>query len=113
MNQIDTLDYENSKLKEVIDSKNREIDQIMSKHSKVRNNYEDSINLLKKENDELKDKITETEHIAELELNNLREKMEGIKESEIALLKDAHSNQCDLLNREINKLQKFLDTRNE
>ena len=58
MNQIDTLDYENSKLKEVIDSKNREIDQIMSKHSKVRNNYEDSINLLKKENDELKDKIT-------------------------------------------------------
>ena len=61
----------------------------------------------------MKDKITETEHIADLELNNLRDKMEGIKDAEIALLKDAHSNQCDLLNREINKLQKFLESRNE
>ena len=51
----------------------------MTKHSKVKNNYEDSIDLLKKQNDELKDKITETEHIAELELNNLRDKMDGIK----------------------------------
>lgn len=85
----------------------------MAKHSKVKNNYEDSISLLKNENNELKDKITETQHIAELELNNLREKLDGIKESEIALLKDGHSNQYDLLNKEINKLQRFLDNRNE
>lgn len=31
----------------------------MAKHAKVKNNYEDSISLLKKENDELKDKIVE------------------------------------------------------
>ena len=83
----------------------------MTKHSKVKNNYEDSISLLKKQNEELKDKIVENEHISDLELNNLREKMEGIKESQIALLNDAHANQCDILNREISKLREYLDHR--
>ena len=83
----------------------------MAKHTKVKNNYEDSISLLKKENDELKDKIVENQHIADLELNNLRQKLEGIKESQIALLTDAHANQCDLLNREISKLKEYLDHR--
>lgn len=81
MNQIEALDYENTKLKEVINSKNMEIEQIMAKNIKVKNNYEDSIELLKKENEDLKDKIFETERIAEIELSNLRDKLEGIKES--------------------------------
>ena len=53
----------------------------MAKQSKMRNHYEDSIDLQKKQNDELKDKLVENERIADMELNNLREKMEGIKES--------------------------------
>ena len=48
-----------------------------------------------------------------MELNNLREKLEGIKESELALLREANMNQCDLLNREVSKLKKYLDNRNE
>lgn len=112
MNQIETLDYENSKLKEVIASKNSELEQSMAKQSKMRAHFEDSISLLKTENDELKDKIVENEHIADLELNNLREKMESIKESEIALLKDSHSNQLDLLHRELSKVNQFLQHRN-
>ena len=51
------MDYENTKLKEVINSKNYEIEQILTKNLKVKNNYEDSIELLKKENEDLKDKI--------------------------------------------------------
>ena len=85
----------------------------MAKQTKMRNHYEDSIDILKKENDELKDKLVENEHIADLELKNLREKMDGIKEWEIALVKDSHANQCDILNREIMKLNKFLQSRNE
>ena len=54
------MDYENTKLKEVINSKNYEIEQILTKNLKVKNNYEDSIELLKKENEDLKDKIFET-----------------------------------------------------
>ena len=79
---------------------------------KVKNNYEDSIELLKKENEDLKDKIFETERIADIELNNLRDKLEGIKESELSLLKNAHANQLDLLHREINKLQDIISNRN-
>ena len=65
MNQVEALDYENTKLKEVINSKNIEIEQILGKNLKVKNNYEDSVDLLKKENEDLKDKIYETERIAE------------------------------------------------
>jgi hypothetical protein len=43
LNQIEALDYENNKLKEVINSKNYEIEQILAKNLKVKNNYEDSI----------------------------------------------------------------------
>lgn len=77
----------------------------MGKNVKVKNNYEDSIDLLKKENEDLKDKIFETERIAEIELINLRDKLEGIKESELSLLKNAHLNQLDLQNREISRLR--------
>ena len=48
LNQVEALDYENTKLKEVINSKNLEIEQILAKNLKVKNNYEDSIELLKK-----------------------------------------------------------------
>ena len=45
----------------------------------MRNHFEDSIELLKNENNELKDKLVENEHIADMELNNRREKLESIK----------------------------------
>lgn len=113
LNQVEALDYENTKLKEVINSKNFEIEQILTKNMKVKNNFEDSIDLLKKENEDLKDKIFETERIADIELSNLRDKLEGIKESELTLLKNAHNNQLELLHREINKLQDIIQNRND
>lgn|GEM_PF-5318315 len=48
LNQIEALDYENTKLKEVINSKNMEIESILAKNQKIKNNYEDSLDLLKK-----------------------------------------------------------------
>lgn len=44
----------------------------MIKQSKMRNHFEDSIELLKKQNVELKEKLVQNEHISDLELNNLR-----------------------------------------
>ena len=41
----------------MINSKNMELEQSLAKQTKMRNHYEDSIDLLKKENDELKEKI--------------------------------------------------------
>ena len=37
--------------------------------------------------------------------------MEGIRESELALLKTAHNRQTELLNEEIRRMQEFLDER--
>ena len=113
LNQIEALDYENMKLKEVINSKNAEIEQILTKNTKVKNNYEDSIELLKNEIQDLKGKIFETERTADLELNNLREKLDGIKESELSLLNNAHQNQTELQQREILRLQDIIEGRNE
>lgn len=79
---------------------------------KVKNNYEDSIEILKKENEDLKDKIFETERIADIEMSNLRDKLEGIKDSELSLLKNAHNNQMELLQREISRLQDIINSRN-
>lgn len=112
LNQIEALDYENTKLKEVVNSKNAEIEQILAKNLKVKNNYEDSIEILKKENEDLKDKIFETERIADIEMSNLRDKLEGIKDSELSLLKNAHNNQMELLQREISRLQDIINSRN-
>ncbi len=72
MNQIEALDYENTKLKEVINSKNLEIESILAKNQKIKHNYEDSYTLLKHENEDLKDKMIEQEHINDLELKNLK-----------------------------------------
>lgn len=67
---------------------------------------------MKKEIEDLKDKIFETERIADIELANLRDKLEGIKDSELSLLKNAHNNQMDLLQREISKLHDIIQGRN-
>ncbi len=49
--------------------------------------------------------MIESEHINDMELTNLKDKLDGMRDSELSLLKNSHQNQLDLLNREINKLQ--------
>lgn len=92
-NEVEALDFENAKLKDVIACKNQEIEQILAKNLKVKQNYEESLLLIKRENDALKDKLSDNQRIYDLELANLREKLEGMRESEIGLLKNAHGNQ--------------------
>jgi len=46
-----------------------------------------------------------------LELKNLKDKLDSMRDSELTLLKNAQQNQLDLLNREIDKLQEIIDDR--
>jgi len=55
--------------------------------------------------------MIEQEHINDLELKNLKDKLDSMRDSELTLLKNAQQNQLDLLNREINKLQEIIDDR--
>ena len=43
--------------------------------------------------------MIEAEHLSDMELNNLKDKLDGMRESELSLLKNSHQNQLDLLNR--------------
>ena len=57
MNQIEAMDYENTKLKEVINNKHHDIEQIMIKNGKVKDNYEDSLSNAYREIEVLKTRI--------------------------------------------------------
>ena len=57
MNQIETMNYEINKLKEVIGSKNAELEQNWLKNNKIKTNYEDTVALMQRENDDLRDKM--------------------------------------------------------
>lgn len=46
-----------------------------------------------------------------MELKNLKDKLDSMRDSELTLLKNAQQNQLDLLNREIDKLQEIIDDR--
>lgn len=59
INQVDALTFENSKLKDLIAVKSAEIEQILGKNLKTKQNYEEEILLLKRENESLKDKLVE------------------------------------------------------
>jgi|JI61114DRNA_FD_contig_31_3070308_length_236_multi_1_in_0_out_0_1 hypothetical protein len=43
--------------------------------------------------------MIEQEHINDMELKNLKDKLDSMRDSELTLLKNAQQNQLDLLNR--------------
>ena len=51
------MNYEINKLKEVIGSKNAEMEQNWLKNNKIKTNYEDTVALMQRENDDLRDKM--------------------------------------------------------
>lgn len=69
--------------------------------------------MLKKENEILKDKLVELERISQLEIANLREKLENMRDSEVSLLKSAHLNQTEILVNEVKTLEDIIATKNE
>jgi hypothetical protein len=80
------------KLKDVINSKNIEIENLITKNQKLKNNYEETISMLKRENEGLKEKFFENEKINEAEFMSLKEKLQGMHEAEIEVLKRNNGN---------------------
>lgn len=48
LNQVEALTFQNSKIKDLTAAKNAEIEQILSKSLKTKQNYEEEILLLKR-----------------------------------------------------------------
>jgi hypothetical protein len=57
LSSLEGFELENQKLKDLLDSKNLEIDQVNNKLNKQKNSYEETIILTKKENEMLRNRM--------------------------------------------------------
>jgi hypothetical protein len=62
---LEGFELENNKLKDLLDNKNIELEQLGSKLNKQKNNYEDIIAMNKRENEMLRNKMIEYERLSE------------------------------------------------
>ncbi len=74
---------ENAKLKDLLEAKSIEVEQINSKLNKQKTSYEDSIIFTKKENELLRNKLIEAERFSESDKEALKLKLNKVHESEI------------------------------
>lgn len=80
---------------------------------KQKNHYEETILLLRKENENIRMKMIEEEKYSELELENLKVKLSQMHEGEIEELKFSHQHYVDCLQNEVIKLETILKSKNE
>ena len=71
MSNIDSLEGENFRLKEYLDTRSREIDELGSKNIKQKAHFEETISILRKENETLRYKMLEGERYSESEIDKL------------------------------------------
>ncbi len=99
-------------MKELLDSKTYEIDQITSKFNKQKQGYEDTITSVKKENESLRNKMVEHDRFAESEKDTLKVKLNKVHESEIEEMRINHQKYIDCLQNEIVKLESSVNKKN-
>ena len=83
MKAIKTLEVDNLKLKDTLDLKSMELEQLNGKLYKQKTYSEDTVVILKRENDTLRSKLLELERINEEEFIILKEKLSQVHEAEI------------------------------
>lgn len=72
---LDSLETENLRLKEYLETRNREVEDLAAKNVKQKAHFEDTIALLRKENETIRMKMMEGERFSELEIDNLKSKL--------------------------------------
>ena len=72
LNALEEAERENGRLRDNLQERNREIEQISSKSSKQKQSLDDNILFLKKDNETLKNRIVEIEQIGHIEITNLQ-----------------------------------------
>ena len=65
---IDSLETENFRLKEYLDTRGREVEELNHKNAKQKGNFEETVSILKKENETLRYKMLEGERYSENEI---------------------------------------------
>ena len=79
---------------------------------KQKSHYEDSISVLRRENDTIRGKLIEYERLFETEKETLKYKLSEMHESELAELKLSHQKYVECLQSEISKSEKIIQQKN-
>lgn len=110
---IDNLETENFRLKEYLDSKSREVEDLTAKNIKQKTHFEETIVILRNENESLRYKMLEGERYSESEIDKLKLKLHEMHEAEIAELKLNNQKYMDCLQAEVLKLEGVLANKND
>lgn len=112
LSSLEGFESENNKLKDLLDNKNIELEQLSSRLNKQKNNYEDTIAMTKRENEMLRNKMIEYERLSESEKDTLKVKLNRVHESEIEEMRINQQKYTDCLQNEIYKLETALNKKN-
>jgi hypothetical protein len=99
-------------LRDGLDERSREIEQLGLKINKQRAYYEDTINYLKRDVDNYRQQILEMEKVRHLDLGDLREKMLLIHETEIEEMQVKHRIYIQSMEEQIFKIEAFNQDKN-
>lgn len=112
LSSLEGFELENAKLKDLVEAKNIEVEQVNSKLNKQKNAYEETINFTKRENEMLRNKLIETERFNESDKDTLKVKLNKVHESEIEEMRINHQKYIDCLQGEIAKLDATVNKKN-
>lgn len=80
---LDSLETENMRLKEYLEARSREVEDLAGKNIKQKTLFEETISVLRKENEAIRMKMMEGERYSELEIDNLKMKLHEMHEAEV------------------------------
>ena len=109
---LEGFELENNKLKDLVEAKNIENDQLNSKLTKQKNNFEENLAFTKRENEMLRNKLIESERYSEGEKDTLKVKLTKVHESEIEEMRINHQKYIECLQNEIVKLEGSVNKKN-
>ncbi|CAD8198259.1 unnamed protein product [Paramecium octaurelia] len=113
LTQIDVLENQLRKLREYADIRDKEIYELETKLTKVLQDREYVETKLLKDNDIYRTRLQEQERDNQIEMNNLRQKLDILNQGQLDNIKNQYMAQAEILDDEIEKLKGLLGIKNE
>ncbi|CAD8188722.1 unnamed protein product [Paramecium octaurelia] len=113
LTQIDLLENQLRKVREYADIRDKEIYELETKLTKVLQDREYVETKLLKDNDLYRTKLQEQERDNQIEMNNLRQKLDILNQGQLDNIKNQYMAQAEILDDEIEKLKGLLGIKNE
>lgn len=88
--ELDILESELNKLKNLLEMKNSEILTLIVQNKNQKRNFENELQSVRDENEALKDKILENNRVKEEEIEDIQDKLAKLHTTDIANLKNLH-----------------------